>query len=128
MIRVVAGPNELFFTAKNNTVGQFAVGLREVLNISHDAEAWVNGRLVDYSYVLHDGDNLEFVTTKGRKGGCHSERNSKGWRSGATYGAIIIPYHSENSAMKDRLRQWKTLDEVLQRQFRLDKLRRESGW
>ncbi|MCR9209032.1 MAG: hypothetical protein NXI28_12435 [bacterium] len=45
--------------------------MRQVFNVSPDASAWVNGKEVENSYILEDGDSLEFTRTFGHKGGLH---------------------------------------------------------
>jgi len=42
--------------------------LKHVLNIPDDAQARVNGELVDGDYVLQEHDTLEFVKVAGQKG------------------------------------------------------------
>ena len=42
--------------------------LKHVLNIPNDAQARVNGNLVDGEYILQELDTLEFVKVAGQKG------------------------------------------------------------
>ena len=42
--------------------------LKHVLNIPEDAQARVNGELVDGDYTLQEHDTLEFVKVAGQKG------------------------------------------------------------
>jgi hypothetical protein len=60
-------------TLEAGIVGQSVVevrqALKEALNIDPRALALVNGRDVASSYVLKEGDQLEFVRLAGEKGG-----------------------------------------------------------
>lgn len=67
-IRVSCGAAAGDFTVCGKTVGAVSEFLREVLNIDRMAQGVVNGNTVDGSYVLQDGDNLEFLKAAGRKG------------------------------------------------------------
>jgi len=67
-IRVSCGAAAGDFTVCGKTVGAVSEFLREVLNIDRMAQGVVNGKTVDGSYVLADGDNLEFLKAAGRKG------------------------------------------------------------
>jgi hypothetical protein len=67
-IRVSCGAAAGDFTVCGKTVGAVSEFLREVLNIDRMAQGVVNGNTVDGSYVLKDGDNLEFLKAAGRKG------------------------------------------------------------
>ena len=68
-VRVVHGANEGHFSAEVQSVERVMRYLRKVFNIPADASAWVNGKGVERSYILEDGDNLELVQTFGHKGG-----------------------------------------------------------
>jgi len=67
-IRVSCGAAAGDFNVCGKTVGAVSEFLREVLNIDRMAQGVVNGKTVDGSYVLKDGDNLEFLKAAGRKG------------------------------------------------------------
>jgi len=67
-IRVSCGAAAGDFTVCGKTVGAVSEFLREVLNIDRMAQGVVNGKTVDGSYVLQDGDQLEFLKAAGRKG------------------------------------------------------------
>jgi len=67
-IRVSCGAAAGDFSVCNKTVGAVSEFLREVLNIDRMAQGVVNGKTVDGSYLLKDGDNLEFLKAAGRKG------------------------------------------------------------
>jgi len=49
-------------------VGSVAEFLREVLNVDRMSQGVVNGKQVEDSYRLKEGDNLEFLKPAGRKG------------------------------------------------------------
>lgn len=67
-IRVSCGAAAGDFSVCGKTVGAVSEFLREVLNIDRMAQGVVNGKTVDGSYLLKDGDNLEFLKAAGRKG------------------------------------------------------------
>jgi len=67
-IRVSCGAAAGDFSVCGKTVGAVSEFLREVLNIDRMAQGVVNGKTVDGSYVLKEGDNLEFLKAAGRKG------------------------------------------------------------
>lgn len=56
------------FPVVGKTVGAVAEFLREVLNVDRMSQGVVNGKQVDDSYRLKEGDNLEFLKPAGRKG------------------------------------------------------------
>jgi len=49
-------------------VGEIRQALITILNLSPDAVAVVNGKPVDESCIIEEGDNLEFVQKSGEKG------------------------------------------------------------
>jgi molybdopterin converting factor small subunit len=51
-----------------STIAEVREGLREVLNISEDSHAVVNGDLAGASYEIQEGDTIEFVQRSGTKG------------------------------------------------------------
>jgi len=67
-IQVSCGANSADFPVEGKTVGAVQEFLKEVLNIDRLAEGQVAGRSVDSSYVLKEGDVLEFIKPAGRKG------------------------------------------------------------
>jgi|ADurb_Val_02_Slu_FD_contig_31_205869_length_1706_multi_4_in_0_out_0_2 molybdopterin converting factor small subunit len=56
------------FPVVGKTVGAVAEFLREVLNVDRMSRGVVNGKEVEDSYRLKEGDNLEFLKPAGRKG------------------------------------------------------------
>jgi len=67
-ISVSCGANSGKFPVAGKTVGAVGEFLREVLNVGRLDEGIVNGDKVDGSYVLKEGDDLEFLKPAGRKG------------------------------------------------------------
>jgi len=67
-LTVSAGASSGNYEVVGQTVEQVAGLLREVLNVPRLAEGVVNGKVVDDSYVLCDGDTLDFVKPAGEKG------------------------------------------------------------
>jgi len=67
-IQVSCGASSGKFPVIGKTVGAVAEFLREVLNVDRLAEGMVNGDKVSDSYVLKEGDNLEFLKPAGQKG------------------------------------------------------------
>ena len=67
-IQVSCGANSADFPVTGKTVGAVQEFLKEVLNINRLAEGQVGGTKIDSSYVLKEGDVLEFIKPAGRKG------------------------------------------------------------
>jgi len=67
-IQVSCGAASGKFPVIGKTVGAVAEFLREVLNVDRLAEGMVNGDKVEGSYVLKEGDTLEFLKPAGQKG------------------------------------------------------------
>ena len=67
-IQVSCGANSAEFPVLGKTVGAVQEFLKEVLNIDRVAEGKVSGKAVSTSYVLQEGDVLEFIKPAGRKG------------------------------------------------------------
>ncbi len=67
-IRVSCGANASSFPVVGKTVGQVADFLREILNVDRMAQGVVNGKAVEDTYVLKEGDSLEFIKPAGKKG------------------------------------------------------------
>jgi hypothetical protein len=67
-IKVSYGVHSLDAAIAGKSVGEVRQALREPLNIDPRALALVNGRDVAASYVLKEGDQLEFVRLAGEKG------------------------------------------------------------
>ncbi len=67
MVRVIHCCNEVH-VQPGLTVGAVQKALKEVLNVSPDAIALVNGEQAPSARRLVEGDNLEFVTPDGEKG------------------------------------------------------------
>ena len=68
-VRVVNGANQDYY---NNLVGkkvsQVRKSLKNVYNISDQAQAYVNGDAVTEDFILADGQQLEFMKAAGTKG------------------------------------------------------------
>jgi hypothetical protein len=67
-IQVSCGANSADFPVQGKTVGAVQEFLKEVLNIDRLAEGQVSGNKIDSSYVLKEGDVLEFIKPAGSKG------------------------------------------------------------
>jgi len=67
-IQVSCGANSSDFPVEGKTVGAVQEFLKEVLNIDRLAEGQVAGNTVTSSYVLKEGDVLEFIKPAGTKG------------------------------------------------------------
>ncbi len=67
-ILVSCGASYGNFPVVGKTVGAVAEFLREVLNVDRMSRGVVNGKEVEDSYCLKEGDNLEFLKPAGRKG------------------------------------------------------------
>jgi hypothetical protein len=67
-IKVSYGVHSLDAAIAGKSVGEVRQALREPLNIDPRALALVNGRDVAASYILKEGDQLEFVRLAGEKG------------------------------------------------------------
>ena len=67
-VRVSYGVHHLDAAIAGKSVGEVRQALKEPLNIDPRALALVNGRDVAASYVLKQGDQLEFVRLAGEKG------------------------------------------------------------
>jgi len=68
LIRVSCGANRDTFPLVGKSVRDVMDLLNQILNIPAGAEAYVNGQVESYSYVLKEGDNLEFIRPAGSKG------------------------------------------------------------
>jgi hypothetical protein len=67
-VKVSYGVHSLDAAIAGKAVGEVRQALREPLNIDPRALALVNGRDVAASYILKEGDQLEFVRLAGEKG------------------------------------------------------------
>jgi len=67
-LRVSAGASSGEFPVVGKTVGAVSEFLREVLNVDALAQGIVNGQPVQPSYVLKEGDTLEYIKSAGSKG------------------------------------------------------------
>ena len=67
-VDIVAGVNDMSLDIAGKTVGQVRSELGSTLGINSDWRSEVNGESVTNSYVLEDGDELEFVKASGSKG------------------------------------------------------------
>ena len=72
MVKVSYGVHNLEAAIAGKSVSEVRQSLKEPLNIDPRALALVNGRDVAASYVLKQGDQLEFVRLAGEKGGSPS--------------------------------------------------------
>lgn len=68
-VRVVNGANEGSYNIAGQSIAYVRKIFRDILNISPDARAWVNGKLCSNGTLLKSSDNLEFGHTFGQKGG-----------------------------------------------------------
>jgi hypothetical protein len=67
-VKVSYGVHHLEAAIAGKAVGEVRQALKEPLNIDPRALALVNGRDVAASYILKEGDQLEFVRLAGEKG------------------------------------------------------------
>jgi len=67
-IRVSSGASSGNFPVAGRSVAEVADFLREVLNIEKMSPGLVNGKDVEGTYTLKDGDELEFLKPAGSKG------------------------------------------------------------
>lgn len=67
-VKVSYGVHSLEAAIAGKSVSEVRQALKEPLNIDPRALALVNGRDVPASYVLKEGDQLEFVRLAGEKG------------------------------------------------------------
>ena len=74
MIKVSYGVHNLEAAIAGKSVSEVRQSLKEPLNIDPRALALVNSRDVAASYILKQGDQLEFVRLAGEKGGGRRER------------------------------------------------------
>ncbi|GIU69012.1 MAG: hypothetical protein KatS3mg002_0248 [Candidatus Woesearchaeota archaeon] len=68
MVRVSCGANRDTFPVVGKTIRDVITLLTPILNIPAGAEAYVNGQSESYSYILKEGDTLEFIRPAGSKG------------------------------------------------------------
>jgi hypothetical protein len=67
-VKISYGVHNLEVAIAGKSVSEVRQALKEPLNIDPRALALVNGRDVAASYVLQEGDQLEFVRLAGEKG------------------------------------------------------------
>jgi hypothetical protein len=67
-VQISYGVHSLEAAIAGKSVGEVRQALKEPLNIDPRALALVNGRDVPASFVLKEGDQLEFVRLAGEKG------------------------------------------------------------
>ena len=67
-VKISYGVHNLDAAIAGKSVSEVRQTLREPLNIDPRAVALVNGRDVAASYILQEGDQLEFVRLAGEKG------------------------------------------------------------
>lgn len=68
MVTVISGANEATAQLDGQTVGQVRAAFGAALNIPDGARGTVNGDVVDDSYELESGDELNFVKDTAEKG------------------------------------------------------------
>jgi hypothetical protein len=68
LVQISYGVHSLEAAIAGKAVGEVRQALKEPLNIDPRALALVNGRDAAASYVLKEGDQLEFVRLAGEKG------------------------------------------------------------
>lgn len=67
-VRLTYGIHSIFAEIAGLTVAEAQLAYKEILSVSDDAEAYVNGQRVEKSRTLHHGDRLELMKVAGRKG------------------------------------------------------------
>lgn len=67
-IQVSCGASSGRFPVAGKTLAEVGEFLREVLNVSKLSTGLVNGKQEDGSYVIKDGDTVEFLKPAGKKG------------------------------------------------------------
>jgi hypothetical protein len=67
-VEVIYGSEAQTLQLSGHSVQDTRDTLKHVLNIPNDAQARVNGNLVDGNYILQESDTLEFVKVSGQKG------------------------------------------------------------
>ncbi len=68
LVKISYGVHSLEVAIAGKSVAEVRQALREPLNIDPRALALINGRDAAASYVLKEGDHLEFVRLAGEKG------------------------------------------------------------
>ena len=68
MSSIINGVNTLQAPLQGKSVAEVRGMLSQALNIAADARPVVNGANTDESYILCEGDELEFVKAAGEKG------------------------------------------------------------
>jgi hypothetical protein len=68
MVKVSSGANTQDMELAGKTIAEVKQELKDVLNISDDANAVISGDNVETTYVLQNGDVLEFIKKSGDKG------------------------------------------------------------
>ncbi len=66
--KVIYGVNELDLELAGKAVSEIWKHLEQVFNIPRDAAVTANGTRVDDTYVVREGDELEFTKAAGVKG------------------------------------------------------------
>ena len=66
--KVIYGVNELDLELAGKPVSEIWKHLEQVFNIPRDAVVTANGTRVDDTYVVREGDELEFTKAAGVKG------------------------------------------------------------
>lgn len=67
-IRVQSGASHGEFNVIGRKISEIKVILKDVLNVDRFAQAMVNGKLVEDTYVIKETDAVEFIKPAGSKG------------------------------------------------------------
>lgn len=68
-VHVLCGANTAEMPVVGNTVEEVRASVAELMNIKEDADAYVNGEIVDpQQHVLQNDETLEFIKPSGQKG------------------------------------------------------------
>lgn len=91
MVQVIYGANEIHLPVERYSVSLVLNSVQQILNFSSDCIAFLNGnRIEDPTASLQNGDRLELIKERGRKGGAEQEQKTPvekvyfGSNSGAT--------------------------------------------
>lgn len=67
-VRLIYGIHDLQVDIAGVKVAEAQLAYKEILSVSDDAEAYIDGQRADVFDILQDGDRLEFVKKWGQKG------------------------------------------------------------
>jgi glutaredoxin-related protein len=68
LTKVLYGAEEGDYEISGKSVAEVRQDLKAVMNIPNDAQARVDGKVVDGDYILQEQETLEFVKVAGQKG------------------------------------------------------------